>query len=148
MAETRTICGYSSGHERRLNSDSPAGSQRVQICSTEHILVGGSFLRGMRDGRLRAGIRLARTQVCGHESRGSAWDAWCASWPGAQPPQPVIPDADRYIKLGTRLPELPPGEGGELRVVAPKEWCRDATYILEVRLRSGSVMRHRRRARG
>jgi len=57
--------------------------------------------------------------------------------------QPVIPDADRYIKLGTRLPELPPGEGGELRVVAPQEWCRDATHILEVRLRtpqSDSVM--------
>jgi len=57
--------------------------------------------------------------------------------------QPVIPEEDRYIKLGTRLPELPPGEGGELRVVAPKEWCRDATYILEVRLstpQSGSVM--------
>jgi len=48
--------------------------------------------------------------------------------------QPVIPDEDRYIKLGTRLPELPPGEGGELRVVAPQKWCRDATYILEVRL--------------
>ena len=29
-----------------------------------------------------------------------------------------ILEADRYIKLGTRLPELPPGEGGELRVVA------------------------------
>ena len=48
--------------------------------------------------------------------------------------QPVIPDEDRYIKLGTRLPELRPGEGGELRVVAPQEWCRDTTYVLEVRL--------------
>lgn len=48
--------------------------------------------------------------------------------------QPVIPDADRYIKLGTRLPELPPGKGGELRVVAPREWCRDTNYVLEVRL--------------
>jgi hypothetical protein len=48
--------------------------------------------------------------------------------------QPVIPDEDRYIKLGTRLPELPPGEGGELRVVAPQKWCRDTTYVLEIRL--------------
>ena len=47
--------------------------------------------------------------------------------------QPVIPDEDRYIKLGTRLPELPPGKGGDLRVVAPQEWCRSADYILEVR---------------
>src|SRR5262245_64258250 len=47
--------------------------------------------------------------------------------------QPVIPDADRYIKLGTRLPELPPGEGGELRVVAPQQSYRSADYILEVR---------------
>jgi hypothetical protein len=53
-------------------------------------------------------------------------------------PQAVIPEADRYIKLGTRLPELAPGEGGELRVVAEQQWCRDATYVLEVRLLSAS----------
>jgi hypothetical protein len=52
--------------------------------------------------------------------------------------QAVIPEADRYIKLGSRLPELAPGEGGELRVVAEPQWCRDATYVLEVRLLSAS----------
>jgi hypothetical protein len=45
-----------------------------------------------------------------------------------------IPEADRNIKLGTRLPEVAPGEGGELRVIADRQWCRDASYILEVRL--------------
>ena len=63
----------------------------------------------------------------------------CVGWlvclaAGRVAAQPVIPDADRYIKLGTRLPELPPGKGGDLRVVAPQEWCRDTTYVLEVRL--------------
>ena len=47
--------------------------------------------------------------------------------------QDRIPEPDRYIKLGTRLPDLPPDEGGELRVVADPRWCRDATYMLEVR---------------
>src|SRR5678815_3524790 len=48
--------------------------------------------------------------------------------------QAVIPEADRYIKLGTRIPEVASGEGGELRIVAEPRWCRDATYVLEVRL--------------
>jgi hypothetical protein len=48
--------------------------------------------------------------------------------------QGVVPEADRYIKLGTRLPEVAPGEGGELHVVAEQHWCRDAGYVLEVRL--------------
>jgi hypothetical protein len=47
--------------------------------------------------------------------------------------QEVIPEADRYIKLGTRIPEAAPGEGGELRVVAEPHWCRDASNVLEVR---------------
>ena len=46
--------------------------------------------------------------------------------------QGVILDADRYIKIGTRIPELPAGEGGELRIDAPQELCREARYILEV----------------
>ena len=29
--------------------------------------------------------------------------------------QAVIPEADRYIKLGTRIPEVAPGEGGDLQ---------------------------------
>jgi hypothetical protein len=45
-----------------------------------------------------------------------------------------IADAERYIRLGTRLPELPPGRGGQLRVTAPPEWCRDSNHLLEVRL--------------
>ena len=48
--------------------------------------------------------------------------------------QAVTPEADRYIKLGTRVPEVAPGEGGELRVVAESRWCREAGYVLEVRL--------------
>jgi len=53
--------------------------------------------------------------------------------------QVPIPETDRYIKLGTRIPEVPAGQGGELRVVADQQWCRDAAYIIEVRLteRSG-----------
>jgi len=47
--------------------------------------------------------------------------------------QAVIPEADRYIKLGTRIPEVAPGEGGDLRVVAEPHWCRDASHVLEVR---------------
>jgi hypothetical protein len=47
--------------------------------------------------------------------------------------QSVILDADRYIKTGTRIPELPAGEGGELRIDAPHELCRDPRYLLEVR---------------
>jgi hypothetical protein len=47
--------------------------------------------------------------------------------------QAVIPDADRYIKIGTRIPEVAPGEGGELRVVADRQWCGDASHVLEVR---------------
>lgn len=55
--------------------------------------------------------------------------------------QAVIPEADRYIKLGTRTPEVAPGEGGELRVVAEPHWCRDASNVLEVRALSttGSI---------
>ena len=52
--------------------------------------------------------------------------------------QAVIPDADRYIKLGTRIPEVAPGEGGELRVVADRQWCRDASHLLEVRALSAT----------
>src|SRR5437867_8814673 len=48
--------------------------------------------------------------------------------------QAVILDADRYIKIGTRIPELPAGEGGDLQIDAPQEFCRDARYLLEVRL--------------
>jgi hypothetical protein len=47
--------------------------------------------------------------------------------------QSVILDADRYIKIGTRIPELPAGEGGELHIDAPHELCRDAKYLLDVR---------------
>ena len=47
--------------------------------------------------------------------------------------QSVILDADRYIKTGTRIPELPPGAGGELQVDATQELCRDAKHLLEVR---------------
>ena len=47
--------------------------------------------------------------------------------------QAVTPEADRYIKLGTRIPEVAPGEGGELRIVAEPQWCRDASHVLEVR---------------
>ena len=43
------------------------------------------------------------------------------------------PEADRYVKLGTRLEPLPPGEGGQLIVSAPPELCTDAGYVLEVR---------------
>jgi hypothetical protein len=60
----------------------------------------------------------------------------CGARVGRVAAQAVIPEADRYIKLGTRVPELPPGEGGELRVVAEPQWCRDTTYVLEVRLLS------------
>ncbi len=88
----------------------------------------------MRDGRLRAGIRLARTQVCGHESRGSAWDASCASWPGAQPPNQSFPTKTATSNWARGCLNCGQGEGGELRVVAPQEWCRDTTYVLEVRL--------------
>lgn len=55
--------------------------------------------------------------------------------------QEVIPEADRYIKLGTRIPEVAPGEGGELRVVAEPHWCRNASHVLEVRaLSTAGVM--------
>jgi len=43
-----------------------------------------------------------------------------------------IPEADRYIQLGTRLPPLPPGQGGQLFVTAPEKFCADAGYILEI----------------
>ena len=56
----------------------------------------------------------------------------CA-WTGSISAQAVIPEADRYIKLGTRIPEVAPGEGGELRIVAEPQWCRDASHVLEVR---------------
>jgi hypothetical protein len=43
-----------------------------------------------------------------------------------------VPEADRYIQLGTRLPPLPPGQGGQLFVSAPEKFCADAGYILEI----------------
>src|SRR5262249_5619795 len=52
--------------------------------------------------------------------------------------QVPIPEADRYIKLNTRIPELPAGQGGELRVVADQQWCRDAAYTIEVRVTAGA----------
>jgi len=52
--------------------------------------------------------------------------------------QAVIPEADRYIKLGTRIPEVAPGEGGDLRIVAEPQWCRDASHVLEVRALSNT----------
>src|SRR5262245_52650489 len=48
--------------------------------------------------------------------------------------QVPVPEEDRYIRLGTRFPELPSGEGGDVRIVADQDWCRDATHILEVRV--------------
>jgi len=53
----------------------------------------------------------------------------------------AVPEADRYIKLGMRIPELPAGEGGVLHVIAEEYWCRDANYILELRLVSFSEVR-------
>jgi len=44
------------------------------------------------------------------------------------------PEADEYIKLGTRQPPLPPGEGGQLLVSAPAEYCRNSSFILTVNL--------------
>src|SRR5262245_51292168 len=45
-----------------------------------------------------------------------------------------VADADRFIKLGTRLPLMEPGEGGQVRVRAWPELCKDDRYIVEVRL--------------
>jgi hypothetical protein len=44
----------------------------------------------------------------------------------------VIPEADRWVKLGTRIEPLPPGEGGQLTVAAPAVLCA-ADRLLEVR---------------
>jgi hypothetical protein len=52
--------------------------------------------------------------------------------------QAVIAESDRYIKLGTRIPEVAPGEGGDLRIVAELQWCRDASHVLEVRALSNA----------
>lgn len=79
------------------------------------------------------GMRLRAAPVC-------AVLVCCAiSWSGAQ--VAMIPEADRYIKLGTRLPEVPYGEGGELHIVADQNLCRDATYILEVHLLTDDARR-------
>jgi hypothetical protein len=42
------------------------------------------------------------------------------------------PEADEYIKLGTRVPPQAPGEGGQLFVTASRQYCDDGRYILEV----------------
>jgi hypothetical protein len=44
-----------------------------------------------------------------------------------------MPEADLYIKLGTRVPPLPPGEGGDVFVTAPAEFCTDATHELQLK---------------
>jgi hypothetical protein len=44
------------------------------------------------------------------------------------------PEADLHIKLGTREPPLPPGEGGSLFVTAPGEFCTDSTHELQLNL--------------
>jgi hypothetical protein len=41
-------------------------------------------------------------------------------------------DADQFIQLGKRLPTLPPGEGGDLLVTAPAEFCTDAAHELRL----------------
>jgi hypothetical protein len=43
-----------------------------------------------------------------------------------------IKDSERFIKLGTRLPPVAPGDGGQVEITAPPEWCKDATYLLEL----------------
>jgi hypothetical protein len=43
-----------------------------------------------------------------------------------------IPEAERYVQLGTRLPPLPPGQGGQLFVNAPASFCADGRYVLEI----------------
>jgi hypothetical protein len=52
---------------------------------------------------------------------------------GSTSSQSHIAEADRYVKLGTRLAPLPPGEGGQLIVSAPPELCADGSLVLEVR---------------
>ena len=47
--------------------------------------------------------------------------------------QTAIPDADRFIKLGTRIAPLRAGEGGQLTLTAPAALCTDARHLLEVR---------------
>jgi hypothetical protein len=44
---------------------------------------------------------------------------------------PRVPESERWVKLGTRLPPLPAGEGGLLRVHAPKEFCGGG-HLLQV----------------
>jgi hypothetical protein len=56
------------------------------------------------------------------------------------------PEADEYIKLGTRIPPLPPGEGGQLFVTAPPQFCADNRFTLEVNhhppgLRGGAILK-------
>ena len=43
------------------------------------------------------------------------------------------PENERFDKLGTRPPPLPPGEGGGLIVTAPAQLCGDATRELRIR---------------
>jgi hypothetical protein len=53
---------------------------------------------------------------------------------GTATSQVPVSEADRYIKLGTRTPDVPAGEGGELQIVADPRWCREPNDVLEVRL--------------
>lgn len=62
----------------------------------------------------------------------------CVALSAALGGQPPAPESDRYIKLGTRIPEVPAGEGGELQVIADPTWCREAGVIMEVRLARGT----------
>lgn len=43
-----------------------------------------------------------------------------------------ILEQDRYIKLGTRMGALAPGEGGQLAISAPSTYCVDDRYRLDV----------------
>lgn len=47
--------------------------------------------------------------------------------------QTVIPESDRFIRSGTRMPALAAGEGGHLDVTASSAFCADATHVLEIR---------------
>lgn len=43
-----------------------------------------------------------------------------------------VKDANRFIKLGTRLPPVAEGEGGRVEVAAGPEWCKDETFLVEL----------------
>jgi hypothetical protein len=43
-----------------------------------------------------------------------------------------VPEEDRFVRLGTRLPPVVPGEGGALFVIAPTQFCADAGFVLEL----------------